>query len=78
MTPLCFMRGRRLYQIANAREGEGFIGICDGRVVVHDANRANVARSLIRGDHRQSFPPASALSGTGHSQSGYRLIPPRL
>jgi len=48
MTPLHFMRGRHAYIVAPARDGEGYIGYRDGRVVARDAERANVARALIR------------------------------
>ena len=49
--PIRFTRGRRFYQIALAyAEGEtGWIGLCDGRVVVRAPERAEVARALISG-----------------------------
>ena len=46
--PITFMRGRRLYQIAKAREGSGFVGYRDGRQIVRGAEKAEVARTLIR------------------------------
>lgn len=46
--PLRFIRGRSLYQIARAYDGEdGYIGIVDGRVVARGAERDSVARVLI-------------------------------
>lgn len=48
MTPIQFWRGRHLYQIAPAREGAGFIGLCSGRVVATAPNTAGVMRALIK------------------------------
>lgn len=46
--PIRFVRGRHLYQIAPAYAGEeGYIGICDGRVIARGAERPAVARALI-------------------------------
>lgn len=44
---LRFWRGRRLYQIAPAYEGSGFIGICDGRVIATAPDRPAVMRALL-------------------------------
>jgi hypothetical protein len=44
---LTFTRGRRLYQIAPAYTGEGYVGFCDGRMVVMASDRAQVARALV-------------------------------
>lgn len=48
MTPIKFWRGRDLYQIAPAREGAGFIGLCSGRVVATAPDPASVMRALIK------------------------------
>lgn len=45
---LRFWRGDRFYQIAPSREGVGFIGICDGRVIATAADRADVMRAVIK------------------------------
>lgn len=45
--PLRFTRGRHAYIVAPAYDGEGYIGLRDGRVVARDNERAKVARSLI-------------------------------
>lgn len=42
-----FWRGRKLYQVTHAYEGEGFIGLCDGRIVAKAPDQAGVARVLI-------------------------------
>ena len=47
MTPLVFWHGRRLCQVAPAYQGDGFIGLCDGRVVATALDRAGVMRALI-------------------------------
>lgn len=47
MMPLTFWRGRHLYQIAPAREGVGYIGLCDGRVVATAPNRPAVMRAIL-------------------------------
>jgi hypothetical protein len=48
---IVFARGRKLFQIARAYDAEGFVGVCDGRVVARASNKAAVARALIvRGD----------------------------
>lgn len=48
MTPIQFWRGQHLYQIAPAREGDGFIGLRSGRVVATAPNAAGVMRTLIK------------------------------
>ncbi|MFI4950843.1 MAG: hypothetical protein ACHP7A_07370 [Caulobacterales bacterium] len=46
---LRFTRGASLYQIAPAyADGEGYIGLCDGRVVARAMDRATVALALIK------------------------------
>lgn len=45
--PIRFWQGQRLFQVAQAYEGEGFIGLCDGRIVAKAPDRAGVARALI-------------------------------
>ncbi|WP_438853060.1 hypothetical protein [Brevundimonas nasdae] len=47
MTPIQFWRGRDLYQIAPAYEGNGFIGLRSGRVVATAPDTAGVMRALI-------------------------------
>ncbi|MBG7615335.1 hypothetical protein IWC96_08570 [Brevundimonas sp. BAL450] len=47
MTPIQFWRGRHLYQIAPARTGDGFIGLCNGRTVATAKDGAAVMRALI-------------------------------
>lgn len=42
-----FWRGQRLYQIAPAHEGSGFIGICNGRVVATAPDRPSVMRIIL-------------------------------
>jgi hypothetical protein len=50
MSTLHFWRGERLYQVAPAYSGEGFIGISAGRIVATAPDRAGVARALILSD----------------------------
>jgi hypothetical protein len=45
--PLRFTRGRHAYIVAPAYDGDGYIGLRDGRIIARDAERAKVARSLI-------------------------------
>jgi hypothetical protein len=45
--PLRFTRGRHAYIVAPAYDGDGYIGLRDGRIVVRDVERAQVARALI-------------------------------
>jgi len=47
MTPLSFWHGRRLCQVAPAPHGEGFIGLCNGRVVAKAPDAPGVVRALI-------------------------------
>lgn len=48
--PIRFTRGSRQYVIAPAYGGydQGFVGLCDGRVVAQAMAPAEVARALIR------------------------------
>lgn len=46
--PIRFMRGRRFYEVAHAYDGEGFIGLCDGRVIATAPDPAAVARAMIK------------------------------
>jgi hypothetical protein len=46
-SPISFMRGRRLYQIAPAREGQGYVGLRDGRIVTTGDKKADVAKTWI-------------------------------
>lgn len=48
MIPIQFWRGRHLYQVAPSRDGEGFIGLCGGRVVATAPDAAGVMRALIK------------------------------
>ena len=50
--PIRFTRGGRAYVIAPAYAANeaGYIGICDGRIVVSALKAADVARSLIRAE----------------------------
>ena len=45
--PIRFTRGRRFYEVAHAYDGEGFIGLCDGRVIATAPDPASVARAII-------------------------------
>lgn len=42
-----FWRGKSLYQVGPAYRGEGFIGLCNGRIVATAPDRAGVMRALI-------------------------------
>ena len=46
-SPLAFMRGGHLFQIARSTDGRGYIGYRDGRVVGRGAQRSEVARRLL-------------------------------
>lgn len=46
--PIRFTRGRRFYEVAHAYDGEGFIGLCDGRIIATAPDRAAVARAMIK------------------------------
>lgn len=43
-----FTRGRKFYEVAHAYDGDGFIGLCDGRVIATAAEPAAVARVMIK------------------------------
>ena len=45
---LRFWRGDRLYQIAPAHGGEGYVGVCNGRVVATAPDPASVMRAVIK------------------------------
>lgn len=45
--PIRFTRGRRFYEVAHALDGEGFIGLCDGRIIATAPEPASVARAMI-------------------------------
>lgn len=45
--PIRFTRGRRFYEVAHAYEGEGYIGLCDGRVIATAPDTASVTRAMI-------------------------------
>lgn len=45
--PICFWRGSRLYQIAHVHEGNGFMGLCDGRVIATAPDRPGVMRAIL-------------------------------
>ncbi|EJL32226.1 hypothetical protein PMI01_02606 [Caulobacter sp. AP07] len=49
--PLRFTRGRHAYIVARAYDGEGYIGLRDGRIIARDQERAQVARALIVRSH---------------------------
>ena len=42
-----FWRGKRLYQIAHVHDGEGFMGLCDGRVIAMAPDRPAVMRAIL-------------------------------
>ncbi len=46
--PIRFTRGSRFYEVAHAYDGQGFIGLCDGRVIATAAEPATVARAMIK------------------------------
>lgn len=45
--PIRFWRGRRFYQIAHTHEGDGYMGLCDGRVVATAPDRPAVMRAIL-------------------------------
>lgn len=45
--PIRFWRGTRLYQIAHMHDGDGFMGLCDGRVIATAPDRPSVMRALL-------------------------------
>lgn len=51
MRTLQFWRGPRLYHVTEAREGPGFIGLCDGSIVAQAPEASSVMRTLIMTDH---------------------------
>lgn len=63
--PIRFTRGRRMYVITRAYAGgEGYVGLCDGRMVTRDETPSQVARTLIAGplarqldSHLLELPP---------------------
>lgn len=66
--PVAFMRGGRLFQIAKAPDGQGYIGYRDGRVVGRAAERGEVARYLLAA----SDGTEQELFGPGRSQASPR------
>jgi len=45
--PIRFTRGRSFYEVAHAHDGEGFIGLRDGRVVARGYVRHDIVRDLL-------------------------------
>lgn len=45
--PIRFWRGSRFYQIARAHGGDGFMGLCDGRVIATAPDRPGVMRAIL-------------------------------
>lgn len=45
--PIRFWRGSRLYQIAHVHDGDGYMGLCDGRVIATAPDRPTVMRALL-------------------------------
>ena len=45
--PIRFWRGTRLYQIAHVHDGDGYMGLCDGRVIATAPDRPSVMRALL-------------------------------
>lgn len=43
-----FTRGRKFYEVAHAYDGQGYIGLCDGRVIATATDPAAVARAMIK------------------------------
>ena len=48
MSSLSFFHGSQLCQVTHERDGRGFIGLRNGRVVATAPDRASVARALIK------------------------------
>ena len=48
MSSLSFFHGNQLCHIAPEREGRGFIGLRNGRIVATAPDRPSVARALIK------------------------------
>lgn len=45
--PIRFTRGRSFYQIARSYVGgESYVGLCDGRIIVRGAERAEITKKL--------------------------------
>jgi len=42
-----FWRGTQIYHIAQAREGDGFIGLCNGRVIGKAPDRPSLMRMIL-------------------------------
>jgi len=55
---LRFWRGDRLYQIAPAKEGVGYVGICNGRVIATAPDQASVMRTVVKTGHWPLARPA--------------------
>lgn len=47
MTPITFFHGNQLCQIAPQRDGVGYVGLRNGRIVATAPDRPGVARALI-------------------------------
>jgi hypothetical protein len=47
LEPIRFWRGSRLYQIAHIHDGDGFMGLCEGRVIATAPDRAAVMRAIL-------------------------------
>lgn len=45
--PIRFWRGARLYQIAHVHDGDGYMGLCDGRVIATAPDRPGVMRAIL-------------------------------
>jgi len=56
--PIRFTRGGRAYIITPtyAADDDGYLGLCDGRVVARAADRAGVARALIQASTAPNTP----------------------
>ena len=72
MTALRFWCGDRLYQVVPAHSGEGFIGVCAGRIVASAPDPAGVARALILSDRWRRR--GTADSELGWLEDGQVLI----
>lgn len=42
-----FWRGSRLYQIAPVHDGDGYMGLCDGRVIATAPDQPAVMRAIL-------------------------------
>lgn len=45
--PIRFWRGRRFYQIARVHDGDGYMGLCDGRVIATAPDQPSVMRAIV-------------------------------